>query len=420
MIKLRISQRYVDDFLILLLYCISGNPAFTHTQALGKVIFGLALVIILIVSRFKIKKTALKQAALWLLLLGVIFFAQFLQFRFITVPGSLNFAVKMLCAIFLASYLGDRFPTAAIRVMSIICLISLVFFLINLTGVRFQSPIKISTKGESLIVYTQTWMDPVKREIFRNSGMFWEPGAFAGYIVATLLLFVDNIEALWRNHLRQFIILSIALLTTFSTTGYITFFLLILLFLLKWGTNNKKRFISYVLVAVIALSGVFAYIRLDFLGEKIQHQFRDAEQMTENDISDSRFGSIVVDLPYIVSHPVFGNGLAQSTRLRFHLGVFDEEDLDGLGNGFSGCIASMGGLFMIAFLLAIGFNRSLKAQWLVIIMVIALLQGEYFLNYPFFMMFPFIHFNMDLKQRIIRGRRIKFSWNKRAPVALPS
>ena len=87
MIKLRISQRYVDDFLILLLYCISGNPAFTHTQALGKIIFGLALVIILIVSRFKIKKTALKQAALWLLLLGIIFFAQFLQFRFLTVPG---------------------------------------------------------------------------------------------------------------------------------------------------------------------------------------------------------------------------------------------------------------------------------------------------------------------------------------------
>ena len=413
MLKLRISQRSIDAFLVLLLFCISGNPAFTSIQPLGKAIYGIFLVVLLITSGFKIKIKALKTSAFWIILLATIFFAQYLKFGYITVLGSVNFIIKMLSAILLASYIGDRFPSVAIRVMAGICAISLVFYLINLTGVRFHSPITIGTKGESLIIYTQTWEDPLDKRFFRNSGMFWEPGAFAGYIVATLMLFADKLKLLWTRYLPEFVLLSVTLVTTLSTTGYITFFLLILYYTIRWGIDRKKRLLSYALITVFVLAGVIAFTQLDFLGRKIQKELRSTENLTEVDVSDSRSGSLMFDLPYIMSSPVFGNGLALSTRLRFHLGVYEEEDLDGFSNGFSGCIASMGLLFMLAYLIAIGLNPTLRAKWLIILFVILLLQGEYFLNYPLFMLFPFVCYGPPMSKRSKR-KRLKIIWHKKA------
>ena len=419
MIELRDRQRIIDDVLMLLMLCISGNPAFVSFEPIGKIASGLMLVILIIATQLKLKVRVLKQSAIWIGMLSVIFAAQYILLGEITVFGSLNFIVKMLCAILFASLLGDRLPDTLMRVMTWVCIVSLVFYAINLTGVRFTSPMDLKIKSECLIVYTQTWEDPLVKEPFRNSGMFWEPGAFAGYIIVTLLMFVDRLEVLWKKYLPGFIVLSVTLLTTFSTTGYITFFLLVLFYTIKWGINNNKRIIAYAVVAATIVAGVVAFNELDFLGEKIQRQYRSTENLKETDVSNNRFGSIVFDLPYIMSHPVFGNGLALSTRLRFHLGVYEIEDLDDFGNGFTGCIASMGLLFMLAYLIAIGMNRSLDAKLLFIFIIILLLQGEYFLNYPFFMLFPFIQLG-PIKERTRKKKRIKFVWKKDPGVELQS
>ena len=407
MVKSQHRQGIIDLFLVLLLFCISGNPAFTLTVPLGKIIYGIALVIILVVTGFKIKEKALKNAALWLGFLGVIFAAQYLQFGYITLLGSLNFAVKMLCAILLASYLGERFPETAIRVMAGICLVSLVFYLINLAGVRFHSPIKITTKGEALILYTQTWEDPYHQEFFRNSGMFWEPGAFAGYIMAVLLLFVDKARLLLTRFRWHFLILSLALLTTTSTTGYITYALLMVFFILQWGSKSRYRIYIYLVAGLVIVGAVFAFTNIDFLGDKLKKEMTVAEKQKESDVNFSRIGSLVFDMQYIVSHPLFGNGLSGLTRFRYHLGVYDEEDLSGFGNGFSGCIATMGVLFMLAYLISIGTNQTLRRWWIVILMIILLLQGEYFLSYPFFMMFPFIRYGPPKE---VRRKRLAIKW----------
>jgi hypothetical protein len=409
--KYRIKQRYIDDFLVLLMFCISGNPAFVSTAPLGKFVYGLMLLVILLVSGFKIKREALKQSANWIILLAVIFGCQFLLLGQITVLGSLNLIVKLLCAILLASYMGRRLPDTAIRVMSGICLVSLVFYLINLTGVRFESPLDIDMKSKSLIIYTQTWDDPHKDIIFRNSGMFWEPGAFAGYIIATWLLFVDQPQALWKKHKVSFLIMFLSLLTTTSTTGYITFVILLLYFLFQGNRKGYGKWIAYGVATIVLLGAIFAFNRIDFLGQKIQREILASENLTDSDVNDSRIGSFIFDLQYITSHPVFGNGLSDQTRYRFHLGLYDKESLDGLGNGFSGCIASMGLLFMLAYLMAIGFNRTLRAWWMVVLMVILLLQGEYYLNYPWFMMFPFLNFG-SVRESPARKQKIRFVWNK--------
>lgn len=82
----------------------------------------------------------------------------------------------------------------------------------------------------------------------------------------------------------------------------------------------------------------------------------------------------------------------------------------GFGNGFTGSIASMGLLFMLAFIIGIYFNLTLKRKWGVILSVILLLQGEYFLNYPLVMILPFVDFG---SKTVNAKYKFKLIWRKK-------
>jgi hypothetical protein len=241
--------------------------------------------------------------------------------------------------------------------------------------------------------------------------MFWEPGAFAGYIIATFLLFVDKPELLLGRYRKQSLLLVAGLLTTMSTTGYILFFIFLLYVIFKLRIFGRSKVYAFLLAGIVIVLGIVVFNRAEFLGEKISKELSVSETLTENDVDPSRSGSIVFDMQYILSHPLFGNGMMPETRFRYHLGLFTEEQLSGFGNGFSGSIAAMGLLFMLAYLVSIGMNRRLRTKWFVILSVILLLQGEYFLNYPFFLAFPFIHFGEMLPAKA-RSKKIKLVWNR--------
>lgn len=67
-------------------------------------------------------------------------------------------------------------------------------------------------------------------DMHRNAGIFWEPGAFAGYIILALLLLAALRPSLTRRwHLAALCVLSLALISTFSTTGYIAYPIALLL-----------------------------------------------------------------------------------------------------------------------------------------------------------------------------------------------
>ena len=83
--KLPVKQSYMDYLIVTLMYCISGNPAFTATYPLGKIIYGLFLILLLAITGFRIERQALKTSVVWTAFLCVIFAVQFIQFRQITV-----------------------------------------------------------------------------------------------------------------------------------------------------------------------------------------------------------------------------------------------------------------------------------------------------------------------------------------------
>ena len=224
--------------------------------------------------------------------------------------------------------------------------------------------------------------------------MFWEPGAFAGYIIVALSLFINDLSVLWKDYKKQTIVLVIALISTFSTTGIICFAFLVVYFLF---TKTKSKFYAVLITGILLIPlSYYAFTRLSFLGGKINEQFVSASETEVGEVNIGRIGTLMFDWYYIKKHPLVGNGLDATTRYSDHILISDK--LDGLGNGFSGIIGDLGIVFVLVYFCVLYKNKSLLYNSLFIIEVILLLQGECFLRYPLFMTLPFINFMLFRKR----------------------
>lgn len=144
--------------------------------------------------------------------------------------------------------------------------------------------------------------------IIRNAGFTWEPGAFACYI--NLAIFVNLIRTKFKIHknFRLFIFI-IALITTFSTTGF-TIFMMLLIFY-AYNQHLKHR----ILFAPVLIALIFYVSTLPFMTEKISDNSEyDTEEMIENSITydeeftPQRIQSLQIDFIDFLNNPILGYG----------------------------------------------------------------------------------------------------------------
>ncbi len=140
--------------------------------------------------------------------------------------------------------------------------------------------------------------------IIRNYSLFREPGVYAIFLIIGLL-FLYNIDAIEsRQKTVIFIIFAVAIITTFSTAGYIGLFLWLIYFV--FGTNKKIGTGSKLIILLLFAAGAYFVISNEHIVLSI------FDKMTGNNVSsDSRFGAISnnIDLwQRSVVSMLFGNG----------------------------------------------------------------------------------------------------------------
>lgn len=129
----------------------------------------------------------------------------------------------------------------------------------------------------------------------RNCGPFWEPGMFAVYLN---MAFFINAAFLDNNKIIN-IIFGVALFTTFSTGGYVTFLFILLLFLFL---NRNSNSWTKILVVIAFLVAAVYMMNLEYVGGKVEDQMVNATVGSDT----SRFGAILTHLKIIYEHPLFG------------------------------------------------------------------------------------------------------------------
>lgn len=378
--------KFKDYFLMFLLMGVSGNPVFTRTSQFTYLLIVLLELLIYVNC---ISKEAWRKTFIWTGLFVVIFIGQLITLKKIGYLACVNYIFKVASAIFAAYIFKEKFALTYLKTMSFLSIIALFCWGLNILGVRLPAVVHFDNNIESILFYTQQSVGHSRSNlgVLRNSGMFWEPGAYAGYLLIAFFLYINRLDYLWVRYRQSCIILISALITTFSTTGYIIFAVIVLFFL----NDRVKNRVIFMVVSIAAVIGAFyMFNRLSFMGDKIQGEYERAIVMDQYDVNFSRMGALMFDMQYIKIHPFFGNGLLNETRFSQHIAFAD--NLSGFGNGFSGEIAYFGIPFMLVFLIATYRNPSLKQKWRLLLLIVLLLQGEYFMNYPMYFIFPFVKF----------------------------
>ncbi len=370
-----------------LLTAMSGNPLFSPVDDTAKYIF-VVFVLLLAVRHhqfFDLNKGIVYYR--FFAFFAFIFLFQKLVLGFVSVPSVIAFLARITLGYIIIRYVGHNFKYAFFQIIFAVSLVSLFGYVWNALGMDIPAVYVMERTAE--------WSDNSARNIIlfnqhsegqRNSGMFWEPGAFACYICLAFLFYLGNIRTLIKFHKWKVLIILVALITTYSTTGYIVLFLLgIATIYLEY----KRKYGPFVLPILLTF-GLLAYgiyENTDFLKEKMNQQATAASQRDKGEFAPDRMSALLFDLHYIGKHPFIGNGFHVSTRFADHPAL--QKEVLGHGNGFSDFLASMGVLSLLFYLYYIvRYNKGHPAIF--IIGIIFLLQGEPLLNYPLFLSLPFV------------------------------
>jgi hypothetical protein len=336
---------------------------------------------------------------------GIILLVQCVSFSFFPVITILGFYTRLIIG-YTAYKLIDNFPHRYVKIIYLLSIFSFLFYLPFVLGLNlgfdfsslFNPIIEILDKQppgrKSIILYSFMFHSDWT---YRNAGIFWEPGAFAGYlIIGIVFLGIIRKSLDKRIYLRYLVVLSVALFTTMSTMGYIVYPLAVLSHY-EWQPSYIKKNIGrillggYIIIPLALILFTFNYYNVSFLKEKVDTQLRSVEYR-EGRWHATRFGSIAFDWEYIKRRPLTGWGPHHKTRYALHPGMINE----GMGNGMSDFTAKFGIagmlIFGITFFRGIMYvtNRHLFKSLLAILIIFLVLQGEAFLGYPLFLGLMFL------------------------------
>lgn len=236
------------------------------------------------------------------------------------------YIIKISVAYILISALGCRFFKIYEDILYYLCIIGISFWIVLnlmpttfielLRNFEFSNQRPNSNIDFNTIVYTIGNYVEVPDyilnfggiKIFRNAGYAWEPGVFAAYI--NLAIFFNLIRNRFKlNNNKHLWVFIVALASTFSTTGYSLFILLVLFYL-----YNQDFVKVFWLAPIVVVSALFI-LMLPFMYEKIFYEnqwtieelvYRSAKY---NIITfPQRFQSLQIDFIDFMNHPLIGYG----------------------------------------------------------------------------------------------------------------
>lgn len=231
----------------------------------------------------------------------------------------------------LIKIVGIRFFEYFAKIVYWLALISLPLFLMQ--NIFFNSFYNISLKIQDILNLPYTHHDiylcsniliyTIKFTGFhRNCGPMFEPGAFA-IILGFALFFSFAFEKVRFKNFKV-IILTIALLTTFSTTGYLLLFVVLIFYFItkKDYIKNKRKKMMFVYCSLIIVPLVFIIVtsKVPFMYDKISsllfrasnefyiHSHFGVAQAHSDAYSLGRFAGLLMDFKDLLTHPFFGVG----------------------------------------------------------------------------------------------------------------
>lgn len=303
-------------FLFILIISMGGSLYYnSNTMLIARTIISF---LIIFVSGIGINKKLRNVLIIWIL------------FVLICSIISNNFAdgpLAKFISMFLESYIllrlfKQKFADIYVKWILVFSMISLIGWCLSVINIEwlisFLSPINISggylADNPSVFYihtgfYTINWIPNYVwgLSLPRNAGFCWEPGGFSVLLVLAIyinfILKKENILS-WKN-----ILLFVTLLTTFSTTGYLALFGLLIY---EYGAK-RKSLISIISLVVIIILSYHIFFRYQFLSGKVSAFSKMEPYVISTEKGDvlegSRIAGYSLVLQDLKTNPFFGKAL---------------------------------------------------------------------------------------------------------------
>lgn len=215
----------------------------------------------------------------------------------------------VLVILYAITFTFEEIAGAFVKVMVIICCISLLCFIgsIFFPSVFCRDIVYRESQGDYFYHFYYIFVKQVDSTRLRNFGMFWEPGAFQAFI-SLALLFVLRKPKL---NIPTLFIFTLATVSTFSTTGYITYAILLLCCNKKHWTRYQRSFVYIMIAGAVLLVVTFSAFLLDGANST----FGKLVQLIEGSIDNSeltstsvRYFALIKPIEAFFKDPIFGVG----------------------------------------------------------------------------------------------------------------
>lgn len=311
--SLRVESRipfkaYWVNYLLTYLAYAYGGIMFFYLKPEPKAYLFIFLALVYLFRSKKIEMSPLLRVISFITL---IFIVQNLSFEMGTFRNYFGLIIPIINAYLIYQIVGRSFFRYYINVVYFFTFISLAFWLASNLLPQFYTFSKTiapmlgtdqSVTQESFVIYAY---EPVRSiaGIIRNNGGFWEPGVYATWLVVALALNLIETQKLFDKKNKMFIL---TLFTTFSTSGYLGFFF-ILIFNINIRKISRAEKIIYLFFIAIIIS--VAYFNLAFLGEKLDKQIKYGFNARMDDPTSGRILSARKSLYGFSENPITGKYL---------------------------------------------------------------------------------------------------------------
>lgn len=394
--------KIINYFLVFILVAISGFQYFYAYQEW--LILGFAFTLFITYVRREEVFIDYK----FFFVLAVFIFWEILQFlilggfSLISLAGTLT---RLLLAYLVIIMLAKDFLLYYFNLITVFSAISLFFyaliqipavldFMMVISKTIFASPFKEGIEeyehNTNIIIfnYHGYMYSPM-----RNSGPFWEPGAFSVFICISLTFGVIMGKSLLS---LDSLVQIIALITAYSTSGYLVFFIIVLAALIYKGAelgSGIKLLLKGILLPLVLFLVIVIIQSQEFLLPKIQNDIMLADETTT-----SRFGSALADYYKILENPILGYG--RKIENEYGNNSFDL-DVMHRNSGITRIIVQWGILSILYYILVIrSFKHIIRIYnpvrpWHVFLPFIVLFLSGFsqsIFQYPFFLGLMFLEF----------------------------
>ncbi len=229
--------------------------------------------------------------------------------------------------------------------------------------------------------------------VIRNAGCFRESGVFQMFLNLALIFHIYFCDSFKIKH---FFVIILAIVLTFSTTGYAVFALVLFLFLLSNKSSVISKKVKYAMLFLIVVAVGIMIVKTDVFS--MEGILFSKFQQDDNDSSIARISSITTNIEIWRNNPLFGSGLKidelYSKITLSQYGLYSEHNT----NTFLYELACWGVFYFIIMLFGIiKFSRRIGssiAEHIIMFLILFMMSiGEKLVFSPFFYILIFYGYN---------------------------